>query len=138
MSPAEARAFLAAGTKTGKLAIVRSDGRPHVAPIWFVLDDDVVVFTTGADTVKGRAMLRDPRVSLCADDESPPFSYVRVDGEVTISDDLDEMLRWTTRIAARYMGADLAESYGKRNAVKGELLVRLRPARIVGEKNVSD
>jgi len=138
MSPAEARAFLAAGTKTGKLATVRSDGRPHVAPIWFVLDDDAVVFTTGADTVKGRAMQRDPRVSLCADDESPPFSYVRVDGEVTISDDLDEMLTWTTRIAARYMGEDLAESYGKRNAVKGELLVRLRPAKIVGEKNVSD
>src|SRR5437879_6054253 len=94
----------------------------------FVLDDDgATVFTTGADTAKGYAIQRDPGVSLCVDDETPPFSYVRVDGTVTISEDLDEMLSWAMRIAARYMGDDLAESYGKRNAVKDELLVRLQP-----------
>ena len=59
MTSDERRAFLLTGTRTGKLATVRPDGRPHVAPVWFVLDGvtekgDVVVFTTGADTVKGR------------------------------------------------------------------------------------
>ena len=139
MSDDEARDFLAAGTRTGKLATVRPNGAPHVAPIWFVLDDDgSLVFTTGEETVKGRALRHDPRASLCVDDESPPFAYVRVDGTVTLSDDLDEMLVWATRIAARYMGADRAEAYGKRNAVKGELLVRLRPTKIVALKDIAD
>jgi len=138
MSADEAHAFLSAGTRTGKLATVRADGSAHVAPIWFVLDGDAIVFTTGEDTVKGKAIRRDPRVSMCVDDERPPFSYVRVDGEVTISEDVDEMLPWATRIAARYMGDDKADSYGRRNAVTGELLVRLRPAKIVGHKNIAD
>jgi PPOX class probable F420-dependent enzyme len=139
MSVEERNAFLSHGTRTGKLATVRPDGRPHVQPIWFVLDDDgSLVFTTGATTVKGSNLRRDPRASLVVDDETPPFAYVRVDGEAEISEDLDELLAWATRIAGRYMGPELAESYGRRNAVPGELLVRLRPGHVVTEIGVAD
>lgn len=139
MSEDQIRAFLMDGTRTGKLATVRPDGSPHVAPIWFVLDDDgTIVFNTGRDTVKGRALRRDPRASMCVDDERPPFAYVRIDGTVDLSEDLDEMLPWSTRIAARYMGAELAETYGRRNAVAGEMLVRLRPTKVVALKAISD
>jgi PPOX class probable F420-dependent enzyme len=139
MSDEEIRAFLSSGTRTGKLATVRPDGSPHVAPIWFVLDDDgSIVFNTGRDTVKGRALRRDPRVSLVVDDESPPFAYVRVDGVAELSEDLEEMLPWSTRIAARYMGAEEADAYGRRNAVDGEMLVRVRPTKIVALKEISD
>ena len=41
------------------------------------------------------------------------------------------MLVWTTKIGARYMGEDRAEEFGRRNAVEGELLVRLTPDRVV-------
>jgi PPOX class probable F420-dependent enzyme len=138
MSAEEAAAFLSAGTRTGKLATVRSDGRPHVAPIWFVLDGDVVVFTTAASTVKGRALRRDARATLCVDDDRPPFAYVMVEGTVTLSDDLDEMRSWATRIGGRYMGADQAESFGQRNAVEGELLVRLAPTNVVARAGIAD
>ena len=127
MSDVEVRRFLAAGTRTGKLATVRPDGSPHVVPIWFVVDDAEppwsIVFNTGRDTVKGRALRTDPRVSICVDDDAPPFAYVRVDGFAVISEDVDAMLPWSTRIAARYMGHDEADAYGRRNAVDGELLV---------------
>jgi PPOX class probable F420-dependent enzyme len=110
-----------------------------VVPIWFVLDDDgSLVFTTGRDTVKGRSLRRDGRVSICVDDDRPPFSFVRVDGRAELSEDLDEMLPWATRIAARYMGEDLAERFGRRNAVPEELLVRVRPGRIVALAGVAD
>ncbi len=138
MGDAERRAFLSAGTRTGKLATVRRDGSPHVQPVWFVLDGDDLVFTTGATTVKGRNLRRDPRASLVVDDEAPPFAYVRVDGRVRLSEDPGEMLTWATRIAQRYMGDDLAEAYGRRNAVPGELLVRLVPAHTVSEAGVAD
>ena len=138
MSKEEVRAFLAEGTRTGKLATVRKDGRPHVVPIWFVLDGDDVVFTTGAETVKGRALRRTGRAALCVDLERPPFAYVTIEGEVEISEDLDEMLVWATRLAARYEGAGRAEEFGRRNAVPGELLVRLRPASVIAREYIDE
>jgi PPOX class probable F420-dependent enzyme len=138
MDDRERRAFLCAGTRTGKLATVRPDGRPHVQPVWFVLDGDDLVFMTGAATVKGRNLRRDPRVSLVVDDEEPPFSFVRVDGRAALSEDLGPMREWSTRIARRYMGSELAEGFGARNAVPGELLVRLTPSHTVSEVGVAD
>ena len=138
MRDAERRAFMSHGTRTGKLGIVRADGRPHVRPVWFVLDGDAPVFMTGAETVKGRALRRDPRACLVVDDEAPPFSYVAVDGVAEIGEDPGELLRWSTVIARRYMGDDLAESFGRRNAVPGELLIRLRPTKIASEAGVAD
>ncbi|MDC7335881.1 PPOX class F420-dependent oxidoreductase [Streptomyces lydicus] len=125
MTKDEWQRFLSEGTRTGKLATVRADGGPHVAPVWFLLDGDQLVFNTGAETVKGRNLARDGRVALCVDDERPPFSFVVVQGTAEISDDLPEVRHWATRIAARYMGEDRAEEYGARNGVPGEVVVRL-------------
>jgi PPOX class probable F420-dependent enzyme len=139
MTDDELRAFLSFGTRTGKLATTRADGRPHVAPIWFVLDDDgTIVFNTGRRTVKGTALRHDPRACLCVDDETPPFSFVVVEGRVELSEDLDAMLPWATKIAERYMGPELAEQYGRRNAVPGEMLVRLPLTKVVALVDIAD
>ena len=138
MTHEEWRSFLLEGTRTGKLATVRRDGRPHVAPIWFTLDGDDVVFTTGATSVKGRSLREDARVALCVDDERPPFSFVIVEGTAEISEDLDELLRWATELGARYMGREVAESFGRRNAVAGELLVRMHVDRVVAHADIAD
>ena len=138
MGDEERRRFMMEGTRTGKVATVRPDASPHVTPNWFVLDGDDVVLMTGSRTTKGRNLRRDPRASLVVDDERPPFAFVRVDGAAELSDDLGEMLPWSIAIAGRYMGPQLAESYGRRNAVRGELLVRIRPRRIVSEAGVAD
>jgi PPOX class probable F420-dependent enzyme len=133
--------FASSGTKTGKLAVVRANGTPHVVPIWFVLDSaggqDYVVFNTGAETVKGKALRRDPRFSLCVDDQAPPFSYLTIAAEAEVSEDLDEMLPWSIRIGGRYMGADVAEEFGKRNAVAGELLVRGRITKVIAHADLT-
>jgi PPOX class probable F420-dependent enzyme len=138
MTPDETRAFLLEGTRTAALATVRGDGRPHVAPVWFTLDGDDFLFNTGENSVKGANLRRDGRVALMVDDEEPPFAFVSIEGDVSLSDDLDTMRYWATRIAARYMGEEQAEAYGKRNAVSGELLVRVHPTKIVAVKGVAD
>jgi hypothetical protein len=139
MSDDEWKAFLTDRPRTAKLATVRSDGRPHVAPIWIDLDDDgAVVFTTHAASLKGRTILRDPRVALCVDDDRPPFSFVIIEGTAELSEDPDDLLAWATRIGGRYMGAAQAETYGKRNGVPGELLVRVRPDHVVARVGISD
>jgi PPOX class probable F420-dependent enzyme len=123
---------------TAKLAVVRGDGSPHVAPVWVDLDRDDIVFMTSADTVKGKAILRDPRVSLCWDDEVPPFSFVTISGTAAISTDPGELRYWATRIAARYMGSERAEEYGRRNAVAPEMVVRVTPTRVVAKVDVAE
>lgn len=138
MTPDECRAFLVAGARTGKLATVRRDGRPHVMPVWFALDDDgSLLFTTGEQTVKGRTLRRSGRAMLCVDDDAPPYAFVTAEGPVELSEDLGALLTWATRIAERYMGPGRAEEFGRRNAVPGELLARLRPERLIGHGDLT-
>ena len=138
MTPEEARRFLGEGTRTAKLATVRGDGRPHVAPVWFVLDGDDLLFTTWQATVKAANLRRDPRVAIAVDDEAPPFAFVLVEGVATIVDDATAVRVWAERIAARYMGEALAPAYGRRNGVPGELLVRVVPTRILAQGGVAE
>ena len=139
MTPDEWREFLLEGTRTAKLATVRADGRPHVVPVWFDLDGDDLVLTTGKDSVKGKNILRDPRVMISVDDENPPFAFVFIEGSAIVSEPAPvEMLSWTTRLAKRYMGAAQAEAYGKRNAVEGEILVRVPLTKVTALQGIAD
>jgi PPOX class probable F420-dependent enzyme len=133
----EISAFLSAGTRTGKLAYNGADGRPLVAPIWFVVEDGVLIFNTGKDTAKGRALARDPRATLCVDLEEAPYAFVQVQGSAELSEDPGELVRTATAIAARYMGPERAEEYGKRNGVPGELVVVLRPTKVIAAFNLT-
>ena len=127
----ELRAFLLEGTRTAKVATVRENGRPHVAPVWFILDGDTIVFTTWHETMKARNIRRTGQVSLAVDDQTPPYSFAIIDGMAELSDDLRQLEYWATEIARRYMGEEQAESYGQRNGVPGELLVRVTPTKII-------
>ncbi|WP_145013993.1 PPOX class F420-dependent oxidoreductase [Mycobacterium marseillense] len=130
--------FLLAGTRTGMLGYLAADGRPLVAPVWFVVDDGQVAFNTGRDTAKGRALARDSRVVICVDDPHPPYSFVQIQGVATVSDDPQDVLDIATRTGARYMGAVRADEFGRRNAVPGELVVRVRPTKVVAGFDISD
>lgn len=131
MTDPKISAFLGAGTRTGKLAYAGADGRPLVAPVWFIVEDGVLVFNTGKNTAKGRALARDPRAALCVDLEEPPYAFVQVQGDAELSEDPGELLRTATAIAARYVGPELTEEFGKRNGVPGELVVRLHPTKVL-------
>jgi PPOX class probable F420-dependent enzyme len=126
MTDEEWRAFVSHGTRTAKLSTVRADGSPHVAPIWFLLDGNDVVFNTGKETVKGRNLAR------------PPFTFVTLEGRARLSEDLGELRRWAARIGARYMGEERAEEFGARNGVPGELLVRVTVDKVVAVKDLAD
>jgi len=134
----EHRNFLMEQVRTAKLATVRKDGRPHVTPVWFVLDGDTLVFTTWHTSIKAVNIRRDGRVCLCVDDEKPPFSYIQIEGTAVMSADSEALEYWSTGIASRYMGEKLADAYGKRNSVEGELLVKVTPTKIVFMKDVAN
>ena len=145
MSKAEIVKFLMQGTLTGKIATVKKDGSSHVAPIWFVLDKENskgrignVIFTTGSALVKAKNIQSYNRVSICVDDQTPPFSFVTIFGVAKMYPYKQrEVLKWATKIAERYMGKKNAEAYGRRNSGEGEVLVRIKPTRIIAEKDTA-
>lgn len=137
MTSDEVRAFLSHGTRTAKLATSGPGGQPHVMPVWFVLDGVDLVFTTWGDSVKGRNLRRNPRAAIVVDEEVAPYTFVHIRGHVTLSEDLMELMRFAAAIGGRYMGVDRAEEFGRRNAVPGELLVRLHPERLIATADVA-
>jgi Pyridoxamine 5'-phosphate oxidase len=108
--------FLSAGTRTAMLGYLAADGRPLVAPVWFVVDNGELVFNTGRESAKGRALARDSRVVICVDDP----------------------LEIATRIGGRYMGAHRAKEFGQRNAVSDELAVRVQPTKVNSAFDIAD
>ena len=149
MNREEVMNFLNLGTMTAKVSTATLDGTPHVAPVWFVIDYDpsssndedfTISFTTFYKSVKARHLISNPKICLCVDDQKPPFSFVIINGvaEIDPHPKSDELLSLTRRIAERYMGIENAETYGKRNAVKGECIVIIKPCKIIAQKNISD
>ena len=144
MSKAEIAKFLMQGTFTGKLATVKKDGSSHVVPIWFVLDNENnrhkvgnIIFTTGESSTKANNIRQDNRVSICVDDQVPPFSFVTIFGIAKIYPyKRKEVLKWATNIAERYMGKSNAEAYGRRNSEESSIIVRIKPTKIIGENKI--
>ena len=72
------------------------------------------------------------------DDQTPSFSFVSIYGNAKlIPYRQKEVLKWATEIAERYMGKKNAKAYGERNSGKDEVLVRIRPIKIIAEKDVA-
>ena len=93
---------------------------------------------TGMDSLKAKNIECCNRVSICVDDQSPPFSFVTIFGIARIYQyNQTKLLKWATKIAERYMGKDNAEAYGKRNSEEGLVLVRIKPTRIIAEKDIA-
>jgi len=136
MSEDEARAFLAEGARTGKVATSTLVGDPHVAPLWFIVEGEDVVFITTATSVKGRHLRANPRAALAVDDDTFPYAFVIVRGPVTLEDAAPDLREWATRIAARYV-PERADEFGARNDAPGETLVRLRMARLLGQAELA-
>ena len=142
MSKNETKKFRMQGTFTAKLTTVNKDGIPHVVPVWFVLDElknrtarkiEDIVFTTYEDSLKATNIQRDNRVSICVE-ETPQFSFVTIHGTAKIvRQKYNELLKWNTRIAERYMGKSNAKAYGKRNSTEGVILVRVKPIKIIAK-----
>jgi PPOX class probable F420-dependent enzyme len=147
MSKAEITRFISQGTFTGKLATVKKDGGSHVVPIWFVLDKEDnkrgssignIVFTTYSASVKANDIRRNNRVSICIDDQKPPFSFVTIFGTAKIHPyKQKEVLKCATKIAERYMGRKNAKAYGERNSGEGAVLVQINPTKVIAEKDIA-
>ncbi|MFI9453766.1 PPOX class F420-dependent oxidoreductase [Amycolatopsis sp. NPDC052450] len=134
MTDEQRRAFLTEGTRNAVFATVRPDGRPHAVPVWFALDGDDILVNLGADTVKGKALKENPRVSVVVEDPAPPYSFVSVEGVAEIVPDPEEVRQGSALIAQRYLGEagqEAIEGWLAYATSPGKVIVRVRPENIV-------
>ncbi len=99
LSTAERDKFLA-GRHVAVLVTNGADGHPVPTPIWYLYRDGAFHFRTEQGAVKTKNILRDPKVSVCIQDERPPYKAVIAYGSAEIREKLD----WLSEIPRHYLG----------------------------------
>lgn len=104
MSEAEVLDFLGSGARTLQVATIGKDGAPHVAPMWFVLDDDKIVFRSFTKSQKIVNLQRDPRLTVLveAGGTYETLQGVMIKGHARLITDPAYVLEIYGRLGARY------------------------------------
>ena len=89
------------GRHVAVLATIGSQGEPVLTPIWYVYEGRRILMRTSKDSVKARNIERDPRVTVCVQDEAAPYRSVTIHGQAVLEGEHQEL---GARIARRYLG----------------------------------
>jgi nitroimidazol reductase NimA-like FMN-containing flavoprotein (pyridoxamine 5'-phosphate oxidase superfamily) len=132
MSREERENFLA-GVRVGILSITEAGRGPLTVPVWYAYEPggDVQVVTERASR-KGKLLEEGQRISLCAQDDAPPYKYASVEGPIVRIEPSDEE-RDERTLAHRYLGPEGGDRYMESAADErtddSMLLIRMRPER---------
>jgi PPOX class probable F420-dependent enzyme len=116
--------------RIGRLATVRRDGRPHIAPVWYRYEDGAFFVLTERGSQKHRNIEHEPRVELCIDDERPPYHTVIVRGAAAVLPHPGEA--WRRALAVHYLGEEAAERYIANTPAADDIMVRIEPESAAG------
>jgi len=127
MTQAEREDFLA-GLHVGVLGVAEGDDRgPLIVPVWYSYrPGGLISVSTGRDSRKARAVAATGRLSLCAQDERPPYKYVTVEGPVVIEEISLEERR---ELARRYLGQEQGDAFIDSVPGSDEVVLRMTPER---------
>ena len=131
MTAAERDAFLSEAGVLMHIGCVRADGRPLVTPIWFICEDSSILFTPREKSAWYECLKRDPRMTLCIDEQPLPYRKVIIDGSVTVEHDLGNDDAWRDlyqRIASRYVPEEAAAAYVRNTIDQPRALLRVELA----------
>jgi PPOX class probable F420-dependent enzyme len=64
------------------LAIVTKNGTPHVTPMWFDYDGELIIFNTARGRLKDKTMSQLPAVAVAISDPGNPYRYLQIRGQV--------------------------------------------------------
>jgi PPOX class probable F420-dependent enzyme len=128
MSREEREQFLA-GVHVGVISVASVDGGgPLAVPVWYTYQPGGTVnVITGGSTRKAAAIRAAGRFSLCAQDDTPPYKYVTVEGPTSAEEEAshDERLD----LARRYLGAEGGDAYVTAVPTGGQVVFRMTPER---------
>jgi PPOX class probable F420-dependent enzyme len=136
MTDDEWRAFITTGTKLAHVALTRTDGRPHLTPVCFVLDGDELAFALSPGSVKGKLLARDQRIAVCVSDERQPYGFVTIEGEARISAEPDRIRPIATGIAERYYPSQPPEAVAESFVQEGFRAVRISIVNVIARSGL--
>ena len=136
MTDSEWRSFVTTGTKLAHAALTRSDGRPHVTPICFVLDDGELAFVLSPGSVKAKSLAHDQRIALCISDEQQPYGFVTIEGVAQVSAEPDQVKHIGARIAERYYASHPAEAVAESFVQEGFSAVRINATKVIARSGL--
>ena len=121
----ELRAWLTEKLRYPVLAVLTDQGAPSQSVMWFDLDPehpDTILLNTKEGRAKARYLRRDPRASLCFEDE---LTWIAMHGSVELDDDRERALGVIRALAVRY-GDEPDEFNGQQR-----LTIRLRVEKVI-------
>ncbi len=115
----------------GIIVTINNDGTPNPQPIWYMHRDGAFLMRTSVSSVKAKNIARDPRISICVQNETLPYGSVTAWGTASVSAKDDAALG--REIAVRYLGEKSADRYMQLSAgspeTAEEITITLRPER---------
>ncbi len=116
------------------LVTVRSNGRPQVAPVWFLEDNGKAFVMADAHALKVRNVRRNPAVTLSIATDQRPLKYVVLNGDGRVAEgDIAQMVE---RICVRYDGPVRGVEYAKELLGEDRMaLIEIQVTRVSGWKD---
>ena len=113
------------------LVTVRVNGRPQVAPVWFLEDNGQAFVMAEANAVKVRNIRRNPAVTLSIATDQRPLKYVVLTGEAqVVATDISQIVE---RLCVRYDGPVRGVEYAKKLLSEDRMrLIDILVTRVVG------
>jgi PPOX class probable F420-dependent enzyme len=136
MTDNEWRSFVTAGTRLAHIGLTRTDGRPHVTPVCFILDGDELAFVLSPGSVKGKSLTRDRRIAVCVSDERQPYGFVTVEGHARISAEPEQVKHVAAGIAERYYPAQPAAEVAESFVQEGFTAVRISITNVIARSGL--
>ncbi len=111
--PKEMDEFLSSRGRMARVATVSKGGSPHVVPLVYKFspEDGTFFISTGADSVTVRNLRRNPAISVCVDDEVPPFRAVLVEGKAQVSEVLGTDHEGLKTVVDEFFGPQMWATY---------------------------
>ena len=125
----KARVYLQ-GLRFAVLATINQDGTPQLTTMWYLLEDDgTITMNTKVGRSKERNMRRDPRLSICIENE---HDFLTINGIVELIDDPEIAQRDIYRLSARYHGeAEAMRQMQTQFSKEKRVTLRLKPEHII-------
>ena len=123
------------GRHVAVLATYAADGTAVLTPIWYLYENGALLMRTAPESAKARNIRRNPKVSVCVQDERPPYKSVTIYGTAELR---PEMPSLGQRMANHYLGRVAGAGYTRTaraevEAAGGEATVVVKPERTTSQ-----
>lgn len=121
----------------GAIGLLRADGSPAIAPVWYRWDGETITVWGDTTTWWFKRIAADPRVAFSVFEHERPYRAVYIRGTATVRHgSIEELMPIVEPITARYVAeGTAAETVRSYDNGDGKMLVTITPTSVKGIVN---